>query len=167
MGRAEAGEVLLVRRNTSVGRSIAALRIDSQVGAGRGRGKVSAEPGPPSPGAGGTPYSRPGPSFCGGMARRSKVRPAVARGVELCCKNRLIFVEGSSGLMGVANVGPMTQNNDPNLDPAGTTQHFRRFVDENPNAEEPDRRPIMPLVLAAVGVVLAIAIIVALVMAFT
>src|SRR5699024_1244973 len=100
VGRAEAGEVLLVRRNTSVGRSIAALRIDSQVGAGRGRGKVSAEPGPPSPGAGGTPYSRPGPSFCGGMARRSKVRPTVARGVELCCKNRLIFVEGSSGLMG-------------------------------------------------------------------
>lgn len=96
-----------------------------------------------------------------GPARR------VARGVELCCKNRLIFVEGSSGLRGVANVGPMTQNNDPNLDPAGTTQHFRRFVDENPNAEEPDRRPIMPLVLAAVGVVLAIAIIVALVMAFT
>lgn len=61
----------------------------------------------------------------------------------------------------------MTQNNDPNMDPAGTTQHFRRFVDENPEAEEPARRPIMPLVLAAAGVVLAIAVVIALVVAFT
>lgn len=60
----------------------------------------------------------------------------------------------------------MTQNNEPNMDPAGTTQHFRRFVDENPATEEPSRRPVLPLVLAGVGVVLAIAVIVALVMAF-
>ncbi|WP_017570034.1 hypothetical protein [Nocardiopsis halotolerans] len=60
----------------------------------------------------------------------------------------------------------MTQNNEPNMDPAGTTQHFRRFVDENPAPEEPARRPIMPLVLAGVGVLLVIAIIVALVLAF-
>ena len=60
----------------------------------------------------------------------------------------------------------MTQNNDPNQDPAGTTQHFRRFVDENPEPEVAPRRPILPLVLAGVGVVLAIAIIVALVLAF-
>ncbi|WP_159942976.1 MULTISPECIES: hypothetical protein [unclassified Nocardiopsis] len=61
----------------------------------------------------------------------------------------------------------MTQNNDPNnMDPAGTTQHFRRFVDENPEPEEPARRPILPLVLAGLGVVLAIAVVVALVMAF-
>ncbi|GHC94893.1 hypothetical protein GCM10007079_45820 [Nocardiopsis terrae] len=60
----------------------------------------------------------------------------------------------------------MTQNNDPNMDPAGTTQHFRRFVDENPEPEEAPRRPILPLALAGVGVVLAIAIIAALVIAF-
>ncbi|MEC3894276.1 MULTISPECIES: hypothetical protein [Nocardiopsis] len=61
----------------------------------------------------------------------------------------------------------MTQNNDPSMDPAGTTQHFRRFVDENPEPEEAPRRPILPLVLAGVGVLLAIAIIVALVLAFS
>ncbi|MET9712796.1 hypothetical protein ACFW3Z_22155 [Nocardiopsis alba] len=61
----------------------------------------------------------------------------------------------------------MTQNNDPGMDPAGTTQHFRRFVDENPEPEEAPRRPILPLVLAGVGVLLAIAIIVALVLAFS
>lgn len=61
----------------------------------------------------------------------------------------------------------MTQNNDPNMDPAGTTQHFRRFVDENPETEEPARRPITPLVLAAVGAVLAIAVVIALFVAFT
>ncbi|AFR09926.1 hypothetical protein B005_3345 [Nocardiopsis alba ATCC BAA-2165] len=53
------------------------------------------------------------------------------------------------------------------MDPAGTTQHFRRFVDENPEPEEAPRRPILPLVLAGVGVLLAIAIIVALVLAFS
>lgn len=61
----------------------------------------------------------------------------------------------------------MTQNNDPNMDPAGTTQHFRRFVDENPSTEEPARRPVMPIVLAVVGVLLVIAVIVALVLAFS
>ncbi|MDE3719832.1 MULTISPECIES: hypothetical protein [Nocardiopsis] len=60
----------------------------------------------------------------------------------------------------------MTQNNDPNLDPAGSTQHFRRFVDENPVAAAPERRPILPIVLAGVGAVAAIAVIVALVLAF-
>ncbi|WP_150243227.1 hypothetical protein [Nocardiopsis quinghaiensis] len=60
----------------------------------------------------------------------------------------------------------MTQNNDPNMDPAGNTQHFRRFVDENPEPEEPARRPILPILLAAVGVVLVIAVIVALFLAF-
>ncbi|MBR8744447.1 hypothetical protein [Nocardiopsis sp. MG754419] len=60
----------------------------------------------------------------------------------------------------------MTQNNDPDMDPAGTTQHFRRFVDDNPEPEEAPRRPILPLVLAGVGLVLGIAIIVALVLAF-
>ena len=61
----------------------------------------------------------------------------------------------------------MTQNNDPDMDPAGTTQHFRRFVDDNPEPEEAPRRPILPLVLAGVGVLLAIWIIVFLVMAFS
>ncbi|HJE59701.1 MAG TPA: hypothetical protein K8V84_14520 [Nocardiopsis listeri] len=61
----------------------------------------------------------------------------------------------------------MTQNNDPDMDPAGTTQHFRRFVDDNPEPEETPRRPILPLVLAGVGVLLAIGIIVALVLAFS
>ncbi|NYH53914.1 MULTISPECIES: hypothetical protein [Nocardiopsis] len=60
----------------------------------------------------------------------------------------------------------MTQNNDSNMDPAGNTQHFRRFVDENPEPEEPARRPILPILLAAVGVVLVIAVIIALVLAF-
>ncbi|MBQ1082688.1 MULTISPECIES: hypothetical protein [unclassified Nocardiopsis] len=60
----------------------------------------------------------------------------------------------------------MTQNNDPNLDPAGTTQHFRRFVDDNPEPEEAPRRPILPLVLAGVGVALTVGIIVALFVAF-
>lgn len=60
----------------------------------------------------------------------------------------------------------MAQNNEPNPDPAGTTQHFRRFVDENPEPEERARRPILPLVLAGVGVLLAIGIVVALVLAF-
>ncbi|SIO90922.1 hypothetical protein [Nocardiopsis sp. JB363] len=61
----------------------------------------------------------------------------------------------------------MTQNNDPDMDPAGTTQHFRRFVDDNPEPEEAPRRPILPLVLAGVGVLLAIGVIVVLVMAFS
>ncbi|MGW9557277.1 hypothetical protein ACWGSK_22510 [Nocardiopsis sp. NPDC055551] len=61
----------------------------------------------------------------------------------------------------------MTQNNDPDMDPAGTTQHFRRFVDDNPEPEEAPRRPILPLVLAGVGVLLAIGIIVVLVLAFS
>ncbi|RKS10400.1 hypothetical protein DFP74_6166 [Nocardiopsis sp. Huas11] len=61
----------------------------------------------------------------------------------------------------------MTQNPEPNQDPAGNTQHFRRFVDENPQPEETARRPVLPIVLAAVGVILAVAVIVALVMAFT
>ncbi|MBB6120708.1 hypothetical protein [Nocardiopsis algeriensis] len=60
----------------------------------------------------------------------------------------------------------MTDNTDPNLDPAGTTQHFRRFVDQNPEPEEPPRRPVLPIVLAVVGAVAAIALIVALVLAF-
>ncbi|MEU3019142.1 MULTISPECIES: hypothetical protein [unclassified Nocardiopsis] len=60
----------------------------------------------------------------------------------------------------------MTQNNDPNMDPAGTTQHFRRFVDENPEPEEAPRRPILPLVLAGVGVALTVGVIVALFVAF-
>lgn len=78
-----------------------------------------------------------------------------------------ICPQGSSALTQVANVNPMTENNDPNIDPAGTTQHFRRFVDENPAPEEPARRPILPIVLAAVGAVLIIAVIIALVMAFS
>ncbi|MEU3305956.1 hypothetical protein [Nocardiopsis sp. NPDC006832] len=61
----------------------------------------------------------------------------------------------------------MTQNNDPDMDPAGTTQHFRRFVDDNPEPEEAPRRPILPLVLAGVGVLLAIGVIVVLVLAFS
>ena len=77
-----------------------------------------------------------------------------------------ICLRGSATVARVASVNPMTQNNDPSLDPAGNTQHFRRFVDENREPEEPARRPILPLVLAGVGVVLAIAVIVALVLAF-
>jgi hypothetical protein len=61
----------------------------------------------------------------------------------------------------------MTQNQEPYQDPAGNTQHFRRFVDENPEPEEPARRPVLPIVLAGVGVILAVAVIIALVMAFT
>ncbi|WP_304453822.1 hypothetical protein [Nocardiopsis sp. YSL2] len=61
----------------------------------------------------------------------------------------------------------MTQNQEPSQDPAGNTQHFRRFVDENPQPEETARRPVLPIVLAGVGVILAVAVIVALVMAFT
>lgn len=61
----------------------------------------------------------------------------------------------------------MTQNQEPNQDPAGNTQHFRRFVDENPQPEEPARRPVLPIVLAGVGVILAVAVVIALVMAFT
>ncbi|WP_116244231.1 hypothetical protein [Nocardiopsis sp. FIRDI 009] len=61
----------------------------------------------------------------------------------------------------------MTQNNDPNNDPAGNTQHFRRFVNENPVSDEPARRPIVPLVLAGVGVVLVIAVAVVIFLALT
>ncbi|WP_028647517.1 hypothetical protein [Nocardiopsis sp. CNT312] len=61
----------------------------------------------------------------------------------------------------------MTQNHDPNTDPAGNTQHFRRFVDENPAAEEPERRPVLPIVLIAVGVLLAVAVAVALFVTLT
>lgn len=68
--------------------------------------------------------------------------------------------------MRVASLRSMAQNNEPNPDPAGTTQHFRRFVDDNPEPEESARRPILPLVLAGVGGVLAIGIVVALVLAF-
>ncbi|MFD6095898.1 hypothetical protein ACFVWN_15395 [Nocardiopsis flavescens] len=61
----------------------------------------------------------------------------------------------------------MTQNNDPNVDPAGATQHFQRFVDDNPEPEAPERRPVLPIVLAGVGVVAAVAVVVALVLAFS
>ncbi|GAB2489617.1 hypothetical protein [Nocardiopsis aegyptia] len=61
----------------------------------------------------------------------------------------------------------MTQNQEPYQDPAGNTQHFRRFVDENPQQDEPARRPVLPIVLAGLGVILAVAVIIALVMAFT
>lgn len=61
----------------------------------------------------------------------------------------------------------MTENhNDPNTDPAGTTQHFRRFVDDNPQPEESARRPVLPLVLAGLGVLLAVVVVIALVLAF-
>src|SRR5699024_12241280 len=50
-------------------------------GAGRGRGAVSAEPGPPSSGVGGTPYRRAGPLPLWGMARMARKVEGLARHV--------------------------------------------------------------------------------------
>ncbi|GLU47707.1 hypothetical protein Nans01_20580 [Nocardiopsis ansamitocini] len=53
------------------------------------------------------------------------------------------------------------------MDPAGSTQMFRRFVAENNEPEAAPKRPVTPYVLAGIGVVVAIGIIVAVVLAWS
>ncbi|WP_285758933.1 hypothetical protein [Nocardiopsis ansamitocini] len=61
----------------------------------------------------------------------------------------------------------MSQNEEPKMDPAGSTQMFRRFVAENNEPEAAPKRPVTPYVLAGIGVVVAIGIIVAVVLAWS
>ncbi|WP_344966610.1 hypothetical protein [Salinactinospora qingdaonensis] len=58
----------------------------------------------------------------------------------------------------------MSQYEEDNVDPAGSTQSFRRFVTENKERETAPRRPVLPYVLVGVGVVLAVVIVVTIVM---
>ncbi|TDQ43911.1 hypothetical protein [Actinorugispora endophytica] len=61
----------------------------------------------------------------------------------------------------------MSQNEEQSVDPAGSTQMFRRFVTENNEPETAPKRPITPYVLAGVGVVVAIGIILAVVLTWS
>ncbi|GAA1082951.1 hypothetical protein [Nocardiopsis composta] len=61
----------------------------------------------------------------------------------------------------------MSEKNEENVDPAGSTTMFRRFVAENQQSEPEPRRPITPYVLAGVGALVAIAIIVGVVLTWS
>ncbi|MDA2806463.1 hypothetical protein [Nocardiopsis suaedae] len=61
----------------------------------------------------------------------------------------------------------MSQKNEENVDPAGSTVMFQKFVSENDEPQAPPRRPITPYVLAGAGAVVAIAIIVAVVVTWS
>ncbi|MFC3995231.1 hypothetical protein ACFOVU_04860 [Nocardiopsis sediminis] len=54
-------------------------------------------------------------------------------------------------------------NEEPQPDPAGSTTMFRRFVADNNEPEVAPKRPVTPYVLAAVGALVAIGLIVAVV----
>ncbi|WP_106585342.1 hypothetical protein [Murinocardiopsis flavida] len=58
----------------------------------------------------------------------------------------------------------MSDRNDPQPDPASSTQMFRQFVSENNEPEAAPRRPIVPYLLIALVVVVAIGIIASVVM---
>ncbi|CAM4203397.1 hypothetical protein GCM10009799_52170 [Nocardiopsis rhodophaea] len=62
----------------------------------------------------------------------------------------------------------MSENNnteqEQQVDPAGSTMMFQRFVKENNEPEPAPKRPVTPYVLAGVGAIVAIGIIVAVVM---
>lgn len=53
------------------------------------------------------------------------------------------------------------------MDPAGSTQMFRRFVNENKEPEAAPKRPVTPYVLAGVGVLVAIGIILTVVLTWS
>ncbi|RCV58139.1 hypothetical protein [Marinitenerispora sediminis] len=61
----------------------------------------------------------------------------------------------------------MSQNEEKQADPAGSTMMFRRFVAENKETETAPRRPLTPYILAGVGVVVAVGIIVTVVMTWS
>ncbi len=62
----------------------------------------------------------------------------------------------------------MSQNNEEQPDPASSTMMFRKFVDSNDEpTSTPPRPPVTPYVLAAVGVVLAIGIVVTVVITWS
>ncbi|NYE49286.1 hypothetical protein HDA32_004406 [Spinactinospora alkalitolerans] len=61
----------------------------------------------------------------------------------------------------------MSQHEEQQTDPAGSTQMFRRFVADNNEPEAAPKRPVTPYVLAAVGAVVAIAIILTVVMTWS
>ncbi|HLL34896.1 hypothetical protein AB0K92_07790 [Streptomyces sp. NPDC052687] len=54
-----------------------------------------------------------------------------------------------------------TQNPQGNYDPAGSTQMFRAFVDEAPQAQRQASAPAGPRIGLIVGVVVAVAIVAA------
>ncbi|WP_017537111.1 MULTISPECIES: hypothetical protein [Nocardiopsis] len=61
----------------------------------------------------------------------------------------------------------MSQKNEENVDPAGSTVMFQKFVSDNNEPQAAPRRPVTPYVLAGVGAVVAIAIIVGVVVAWS
>ncbi|MEY9210633.1 hypothetical protein NI17_014420 [Thermobifida halotolerans] len=61
----------------------------------------------------------------------------------------------------------MSHNEEQQTDPAGSTQSFQRFVVENRETEAEPRRPVLPYVLVGVGVVVAIAIILTVVLTWS
>lgn len=61
----------------------------------------------------------------------------------------------------------MSQKNEENVDPAGSTVMFQKFVAENNEPEAAPRRSMTPYVLAGVGAVVAVAIIVAVVVTWS
>ncbi|MBV2363356.1 hypothetical protein ACFPZ0_24705 [Streptomonospora nanhaiensis] len=62
----------------------------------------------------------------------------------------------------------MSDNKDQEqVDPAGSTMMFRRFVAENREPETQPKPPITPYILAGVGAIVAIGIIVAVVMTWS
>lgn len=61
----------------------------------------------------------------------------------------------------------MSDRNEPQSDPASSTQMFRQFVSEHNEPEAAPRRPIVPYLLTALAVVVAIGIIVTVVMTWS
>ncbi|MDA2814617.1 hypothetical protein O4J56_28495 [Nocardiopsis sp. RSe5-2] len=61
----------------------------------------------------------------------------------------------------------MSQKNEENVDPAGSTVMFQKFVSDNDEPEAAPRRSMTPYVLAGVGAVVAVAIIVAVVVTWS
>ncbi|WP_026123514.1 hypothetical protein [Nocardiopsis chromatogenes] len=61
----------------------------------------------------------------------------------------------------------MSQKNEENVDPAGSTVMFQKFVSENDEPQAAPRRPMTPYILAGVGAVVAVAIIVAVVVTWS
>lgn|GEM_PF-2560119 len=75
--------------------------------------------------------------------------------------------EGDTHPREIARVRCMSYNNEEQLDPAGSTQKFQRFVAENREEETEPRRPILPYVFVGLSVILAIGIILTVVLTWS
>lgn len=61
----------------------------------------------------------------------------------------------------------MSDKKEQPNDPAGSTMMFRRFVSDNNEPASAPRRPVVPYLLTAIAVVVAIGIIVSVVMVWS